>query len=484
MTTNSQVRRSPPENPLGSSPFRGLRSPGLFAKRPAMGLTLFLLGSLIFGILAFYVNTNGSLLQWDTTTTKALQAAAKNIPASLVEYVLFGFFLGKEMVAAVGTSLAIYFLYRRFWRELAMVLIGLGGGGLIWYLLCHYFDRPRPGNQLDVFVLTDPSFPSGLALSAVLCYGFLAYLLVPKMPSRFWKWVVVILLAVVIAFVGFSGILLGAHYVTDVIAGYALGLAWAGLVYTLTERSFGEGTVRGQERSLRSTSSEDLRSPGLFAKRPIIGFIMILLGSLSFAALSYNLVAHGPLLQVDNSVHRELLTEARTAPPIVNEIMLFGFFVGKEVVQVIVTILTLYFLYKRFWRELAMLWISSAAGSVVWNFIIAYFDRPRPPDQTGLVITNIPSFPSGHAMSALICYGFLAYLLVPRMPSRFWKWTVVIAALLIVLFDGFSRVFQGGHYLTDVLAGYALGIAWAGLVYTVIERIFIKKEELQNVKEK
>jgi undecaprenyl-diphosphatase len=61
---------------------------------------------------------------------------------------------------------------------------------------------------------------------------------------------------------------------------------------------------------------------------------------------------------------------------------------------------------------------------------------------------------------------------------------VGIAALLIVLFDGFSRVFQGGHYLTDVLAGYALGIAWAGLVYTGIEGIFIKKEDLQNVEKR
>ncbi len=99
--------------------------------------------------------------------------------------------------------------------------------------------------------------------------------------------------------------------------------------------------------------------------------------------LGYNLLAHGPLVQVDTSVYKDLLSEARTAPPAVNEIMLFGFFLGKEVVQVIVTILTLYFLYKRFWRELGMLWISSAVGSVVWNFFISYFDRPRPPQQTG-----------------------------------------------------------------------------------------------------
>ena len=54
--------------------------------------------------------------------------------------------------------------------------------------------------------------------------------------------------------------------------------------------------------------------------------------------------------------------------------------------------------------------------------------------------------------------------------------------LLIMLFDGFSRIFQGNHYLTDVLAGYALGIAWAGLVYTVDRKNFYEKEELKMSK--
>jgi undecaprenyl-diphosphatase len=288
------------------------------------------------------------------------------------------------------------------------------------------------------------------------------------------------MLTVVVVFIGFSTILLGVHYVTDVIAGYALGLAWAGLVYTVMERFLSEGKAQNPENSSKSRF-QGLRAPGLFKRWPLIGLGMILLGGLSFGAFGFNLLNHGPLLQVDTTVYRQLLADAKSAPPYVNEIMLFGFFIGKEVVQVIVTILSLYFLYKRYWRDLAMLLISSAVGSLLWNFIIAYFARPRPPEQTGLPITTIPSFPSGHAMSALICYGFLAYLLVPKMPSRFWKWVVVIITVLIVLFDGFSRVFQGNHYLTDVLAGYALGIAWAALVYTVIERFFIKKEEVQNV---
>lgn len=476
MATNSNIRH-PAQGILSENAFHSLRAPGLFAKWPILGLTMFLLGSLMFGALAYNLKTNQQFLQWDTTTAKALHTDVMKIPGSLVEYVLFGFFIGKEVIISIGIILTIYFLRKRFWRELGIVLISLGGGGLIWYFLSHYFDRPRPPNQLDVLVLRDPSFPSGLALMAVLCYGLLAYLLVPKMPSRLWKWIVGSLFTLVIVFVGFSGLLLGAHYVSDVVAGYALGIAWAGLIYTLMESIFRERAARDQERSVRGIPSEGLRAPGLFRRLPIVGVLMILFGGASFAALGYNLLTRGPLVQLDIALYKNFLATAKAAPPSVNEIMLFGFFLGKEVVQVIVTVLSVYFIYRRFWRELGMLLISSAVGSVVWNFIIAYFARPRPPEQTGLPITTIPSFPSGHAMSALICYGFLAYLLVPKMPSLFWKWAVAITALLIVLFDGFSRVFQGNHYLTDVLAGYALGIAWAGLVYTLIERIFMRKKE-------
>jgi membrane-associated phospholipid phosphatase len=56
------------------------------------------------------------------------------------------------------------------------------------------------------------------------------------------------------------------------------------------------------------------------------------------------------------------------------------------------------------------------------------------------------------------------------MPSLFWKWFVVIMAVLVIVFIGFSRLILGGHYVSDVVAGYALGLAWAGLIYTLVER--------------
>lgn len=477
MATNSNLKLKAQGDLSGRDGSIDIRSPGLFAKWPVIGIAMLLLGILAFGGLAYDVKlSHGSLLQWDLATTKMMHNELKSIPSSLVEYVIFSFYLGKEIVIAIAVILSAYFIYKRYWRELSMLLIGLGGGALIWYFLSHFINRPRPPGQMPIIPLTDPSFPSGLALSAVLCYGFLAYLLIPRIQSRLLKWLLAIVMILVIVAIGFSSLLRGDNYVTDVIAGYALGLAWAGLVYTLMERSLKDTSIQSRAIPITGVPFEGLRSPGWFKNWPMLGLLIVLVGGLSFAALGYNLLSHGPLLQVDTTVYKDLIAKAKAASPALNEIMTFGFFVGKQLVLVIVTLLCIYFIYKRYWLELALILMSSAVGSIVWNFIISYFNRPRPPDQTGLVVKTLPSFPSGHTMSSLIVYGFLAYLLIPRMPSLFWKWVVGIAALITILFVGLSRVFQGGHYLTDAIGGYALGMAWAGLVFLIIENVFQRRK--------
>ncbi len=471
MATHSNIL---PDNRLN------LRSPGIFAKWPVIGIIMFLVGSLLFGALAInVVDKTPALLRWDQSTTKTFQTTEKGIPSPIVEYVIFGFFVGREIIILLGTVLAIYFFHKRYWREFMMVLWGPGLGGLLWFALSRYFDRPRPPTQLDLLAITDPSFPSGHVMSAVLLYGLLAYLLIPKMPSRFWKLFVAILALFVIVWVGLSRLLIGGHYLSDVIAGYAVGIGWAGLVYTLAERFFPREqttTSNVMESSRGEDTVQGLRAPGLFKRWPLLGVLLIVIGSISFAVLGYSLISHSPLVQLDQSIYETLIAKAKSAPPRINELMIFGFFLGKQVPILIVTLLSIYFLYKRYWRELAMILLSSGAGSFVWNFFVNYFARPRPAIQTGLAVRAIPSFPSGHTMSAIIVYGFLAYLFVPKMPSRFWKWMFVIAMAAIVLFDGFSRIFQGSHYLTDVLAGYALGLAWAALVYTLVENIFMMRK--------
>ena len=80
------------------------------------------------------------------------------------------------------------------------------------------------------------------------------------------------------------------------------------------------------------------------------------------------------------------------------------------------------------------------------------------------------SFPSGHAMGSFVTYGFLAYLLtrVPRVdvPRR----TAVAVLAVLVLLIGFSRIYLGAHYLSDVIGGYAAAAVWLTFCILVTDR--------------
>ncbi len=220
--------------------------------------------------------------------------------------------------------------------------------------------------------------------------------------------------------------------------------------------------------------SGDFRAPGWLARHVSAGVLMIILGGLLFGAMAFELKTNGPLIQTDMALASQMHTLAVNTARTTNETMTFGFFLGKEVIEIIGVILVVYFIHKRFWPELGMILIGWSGGTAVWFFLTRYFDRMRPADQMGIDV-HYPSFPSGHTMQSVLCFGLLAYFLMPHLPSTAWKWVIAIVAVLTMLFIGFTRVFQGGHYLSDVLAGYGIGLAWGALVYTVMEAFAIRR---------
>ena len=221
---------------LDKNHLKGLRSLGLLGKWPLIGLIMIVLGGSLFGVLAVSVQTHGALLQTDAQIVNNLHDVALHSSPFIRGVMIFGFYLGEHAIVAIGAVLVVYFLYKRFWPELAMVLIAWGGEGGIWVVLSQYFSRPRPIFDIPVWrQMTSPGFPSGHSFSAVLCFGLLAYLLAPKIPWRSWKAAVIVAAVLIILYIGFSRIFIGDHYLTDVLAGFGLGIAWAGLVYTSIE---------------------------------------------------------------------------------------------------------------------------------------------------------------------------------------------------------------------------------------------------------
>jgi membrane-associated phospholipid phosphatase len=238
--------------------------------------------------------------------------------------------------------------------------------------------------------------------------------------------------------------------------------------------------IRVQELEPHKKEITVLHASGFLAKWPIIGTIMFLFGALMFGGLAYNLSVQGPLLKWDTLIANTLPAMGLRSPAYVKVIMEAGYFIGNLGLMILGVLIAFYLMFKRLWQELVMLAIGTSGESLLFLSLSNFFDRARPPTQIWDIL-KIPGFPSGHAAAAIVFFGLFAYLLAPNIQSVTWKVVVVATAIFLIVFIGFTRVFTGGHYLTDVLAGYAIGIAWSGLAYTLIEIYFQKRRGL-NVK--
>jgi undecaprenyl-diphosphatase len=111
-------------------------------------------------------------------------------------------------------------------------------------------------------------------------------------------------------------------------------------------------------------------------------------------------------------------------------------------------------------RRLAVFVLVTVAGGSLLNTLVKLaVERSRPVLPDPVAHASGMSFPSGHAQSAVVAWTLLLLVFLPRL-RRPWRRVAVAVAVLMVLAVGFSRVSLGVHYVSDVLAGYALGGAW------------------------
>ena len=126
-------------------------------------------------------------------------------------------------------------------------------------------------------------------------------------------------------------------------------------------------------------------------------------------------------------------------------------------------------LLRRHW-QLALVWTVALVGIVPINGgLKALFHRVRPLHDHGFIIEPGWSFPSGHAFSAVVFYGMLAYVLL-RLSPRYPR-TIIAASILLIGVVGISRIVLQVHYFSDVLAGYTAGAAWLVLCIGTVETL-------------
>lgn len=120
------------------------------------------------------------------------------------------------------------------------------------------------------------------------------------------------------------------------------------------------------------------------------------------------------------------------------------------------------------WRQGGLLIAAPLSGLLVLNTFKKAFDRPRPPLELHAVVVGNASFPSGHAMLSAVVYLSLGALLAHFAERRRIKAYALSAGMVLTLAIGASRVYLGVHWPTDVIAGWALGAAWAMLWWLLV----------------
>lgn len=196
---------------------------------------------------------------------------------------------------------------------------------------------------------------------------------------------------------------------------------------------------------------------------PILPVIYIIAGlMLSFFSLNVFFELSEDLMEQERFQFDQVIIQyvSNIRTDTLTEIIKFITFLGGTTILTLLLIGSLIWLiFKRrnYWG--AIFYIVAVAGGGLLNLGLKHwFGRIRP--ENSLIVEQGFSYPSGHAMGSLIYYGFLGYLVVRSRRNRSLKVVLGITFISLILLIGFSRIYLGVHYPSDVLAGFSAGTVW------------------------
>ena len=159
--------------------------------------------------------------------------------------------------------------------------------------------------------------------------------------------------------------------------------------------------------------------------------------------------------------------------------MSFITFWGSELALTTISMVILFSAFisksKRYHIYSLMVSANIVVGALLNYFLKQLFQRQRP-DLLRLIEIGGYSFPSGHSMSSVVFYGFLIYLSI-RYLKHWSKYCITGVLGLLIIAIGFSRIYLGVHYASDVLGGFIIGLGWLVLFIRLSDRFVISKEK-------
>lgn len=200
----------------------------------------------------------------------------------------------------------------------------------------------------------------------------------------------------------------------------------------------------------------------------VLGFVISALAVWAFAEFA-DVVEEGATMTFDLAA-MEWMEAHRIA--FLDQFLLDVTALGTGLVVVVIVGVAGLFLVLTDHRYSAILLLVASVGGMLLNAVLKLvYDRPRPSNVEALTHTVSTSFPSGHAMSAVIVYGTVAYLAARLQKKRWARALTMLLAAVIIISIAASRVYLGVHYPSDVLAGSIVGAAWAAFCMAGLEAV-------------
>src|ERR1700722_17214400 len=123
---------------------------------------------------------------------------------------------------------------------------------------------------------------------------------------------------------------------------------------------------------------------------------------------------------------------------------------------------------RRRWRLAGYLLVAGAGVLTLDPVLKSLVGRLRPVVAHPVAYGTGDSFPSGHALGSIVCYGALFLVFLPATRGQ-WRRLFSAAIVTVIVAIGVSRLLLGVHYLSDVLGAWALGITWLGVTAFAFE---------------
>jgi undecaprenyl-diphosphatase len=444
-------------------------------RRTLLPLAVVTVAALLFALLLLLVR-----LQWAPLESADHRAAAwlNSLVAghpAVVRVIKAVTWLGSSGVLWTLTgAAAVVLAIRRRWR-LAIYLLVTGAGALMLDpVLKSLVGRLRPVVAHPIAHGTGDSFPSGHALGSIVCYGALYLVFLPAVRGT-WRRAFTAVIAALIAAIGISRLLLGVHYLSDVLGAWALGITWLGLTafaFELSRQATGEPVTDPVTEGLEPEARTDLqpaepettmdhdraRRNGRTAAGVIVGWVLIV-GALA---------GIGKLIMITHNGNGNLLGDhaiphwfaAHRTPSLTNwSLIASNLGATQDILIVSVAACVVFIAVTRHWRPVIFLAAVMFGELAAFLLIAAIVQRPRPdvPNLDSHLPTS--AFPSGH-MAATTCLYVGIAILVFGHARGWWRYLFLIPAIGMPVLIAVSRMYRGEHHPTDILASVLFAALW------------------------